>query len=369
MDRFIIKKTKKKNENLFIGHADVIQKIQYSIDNNEMICIYGNSGSGKTFLVEQLLPPANKIEICEQILKNKQLTVDFLEKLKNSYSPVVVDNFDSTLPGAKEILELKKTNSCFIIISLTPIPIPIENVHLPNLTINQLVNLGKIKFPKKPLQKIVEMAKESRGNVRNFLISLDFSDYKDIFKNSKQYIYDLICSDVKYPENASLELENIIQDHGYTRCIIHENYLDSQNADFEIADWMSIADMVDNLIYCTNNWNFIKYFNMYGIILPAMRINHSLYTSTIRPGSAWTKYNNYKMRLSRLKHMRINLDVIQLHHLYLKKGDISHFLHYKFKPQDVDMMNHLCLKTKLKPKNILRIKKDIANAFAYTSKT
>ena len=252
---------------------------------------------------------------------------------------------------------------------MTPIPIPIENVHLPNLTINQLVNLGKIKFPKKPLQKIVEMAKESRGNVRNFLISLDFSDYKDIFKNSKQYIYDLICSDVKYPENASLELENIIQDHGYTRCIIHENYLDSQNADFEIADWMSIADMVDNLIYCTKNWNFIKYFNMYGIILPAMRINHSLYTSTIRPGSAWTKYNNYKMRLSRLKHMRINLDVIQLHHLYLQKGDISHFLHYKFKPQDVDMMNHLCLKTKLKPKNILRIKKDIANAFAYTSKT
>ena len=100
-----------------------------------------------------------------------------------------------------------------------------------------------------------------------------------------------------------------------------------------------------------------------------MRINHSLYTNTIRPGSAWTKYNNYKMRLSRLKHMRINLDVIQLHHLYLQKGDISHFLHYKFKPQDVDMMNHLCLKTKLKQKNILRIKKDIANAFAYTSKT
>lgn len=361
MDKFIIRETKKTDEKLLIGREEIVSKLKLSIDNNETVCLYGESGTGKTFLVESILNK-NFIEIPENVLKSKQLINDFLEKLKNSNSHVVLDNFDLSLPGSKEILELQKiTSGCFIIISLTPIVCDhIKLIRLENFTINQLVNLGKIKFSHKSLPKIVESAKKSRGNIRNFLTSLDFSDYKDIFKTPKQFVYDLVCNDVKYPETASLDCLGRIQEHGYSWGIIHENYLDSPNFDSEIAEWMSTADILDSIIY-NNNWNILNYFNLHAIIMPAIRIGHSLVSTSMRPGSSWTKFSNFKMRQSRFKSMRIPRESVELHQMYLQAGDISRFLHYNLKSTDIDTINHLCVKNKLKQKNIMKLKKLIKN--------
>lgn len=365
MDKFIIRKTKKSNEKLFIGNDDVLCQLQKCIDNRSTVCLYGDSGVGKTYLVEHLLNK-NFLELSENVLKSKQYTLELLEKLKFSNTNVVLDNFDPNSPGTKEILELDKiTNGCFIIISTSMIVAShIHIIHMKPLSINKLVDLGKIKFPHTHLPKIVELAKKSRGNVRNFLISLNFSDSKDIFKTPKEFVYDLVCSDVKYPEKDILSCLGKIQEHGYTWGIIHENYLDSPNVENchdEIADWMSMADVLDSIIY-NNNWNILDYFNLYAIIMPAIKINHSLLTTNMRPGSAWTKYSNFKMRMARFKSMRIPLESVGVHQMYLHEGDISHFLHYKLKPIDVDTINHLCPKNKLKPKNILKLKKKIKNA-------
>lgn len=363
MDRFIITKTKKNDEKLLIGREDVMIELKECIKKKEIVCVYGESGVGKTYMLEHILQK-NFIEISEIILKSKQSSLDFIEKLKNTKCPIMIDNYNTNLPGSKEFLEMK--NTCLIIVSLVPIVADdIKLIHLKNFNVNELVNLGRLKFPKKPLQNIVELAKKSRGNIRNFLISLNFSDCKDIFKTPKQFVYDLVCSDVKYPETPSLDSLNKIQEHGYSWGIIHENYLDSpdvKDSFEEISELMSISDVFDTIIY-ENNWDDLKYFNLFAIIMPAIKMKHSISTDNMRPGSAWTKYSNYKMRLSRFKSMRIPLESVYLHRMYLENGDISRFLNYKLKSIDVDTINHLCIETKLKAKNILKLKKQIKNAY------
>jgi len=49
---------------------------------------------------------------------------------------------------------------------------------------------------------------------------------------------------------------------------------------------------------------------------------------------------------------------------YLLKDDISMALSYQLEPQDLDVINHLCIKNKLKPKNLLKLKARLKNELA-----
>lgn len=378
MDSFItIKRTKKKLENIFIGNTTAVNQLQNAIDNHKTVQLYGESGTGKSFLVKSLLK--HFIEFSSDILRSKNSTLDFLDKLNQSNTNVVIDDLDYELIGTKEIVELvcnnkKISRGCFIIISKQPKFIDkCEIIKLEKLSINQLVTIGKKKFPNKSLPRIIELAKDSRGNVRNFLISLEFSHNKDIFKTPKQVIYDLVCSDVKYPETPSFCIGRKVQEHGYSWGIVHENYLDSQiieNCYDEIADWMSMADVLDTKIY-EGHWELNDFFSLYGIIMPAMRLNHTLLTTDMRPGSSWTKYSNYKMRMSKYKSLsnrggkkhHINLDTISLFQHYLLTGDVSKIIEYGLTSHDLDIINHLCIKNKLKPKNLLKLKNLLKNEY------
>lgn len=373
MDKFVnIKKIKKISQDSFIGNEDVVRELKECIIKGKTVCLYGESGSGKTHLVNELLP--NFVEITYDILRSKVSTIDFFDKIKNTNTDIVIDEFDYELVGTKEIVEninnnVKLTNGCFIIISksikkLEKCEVLLE---IKSLTINQLVNFGKQKYSSIPLNKVVSYAKQSRGNIRNFLNSLHFSDKKDIFKTPKEFIYDLVCSDVKYPETPSVQLCKQIQEHGFSWGIVHENYLDSANIDdcYEnIADWMSTADTLDNLIY-EGNWDLYEFFSIYGIIMPSMKINHSLKTETMRPGSSWTKYSNYKMRLMKFRNLSkkhtVDLDRVYLLQQYLSNGDLSQVKSYKLQSHDLDTINHLCIKNKLKPKVLLKLKKTLKN--------
>jgi hypothetical protein len=151
-------------------------------------------------------------------------------------------------------------------------------------------------------------------------------------------------------------------EHGYSWGIIHENYLDAPGVSIEkIADMMSIADLKDEEMY--NGYSSGNIFSLFGIVMPAIDIAHSLDKSTMRPGSAWTKFNNYKMRFRRYNDLKIRsgidvdkLMVLSLHCKSNPNDAVAMLRHYGIESADVDMMNHISLINKIKPRVLQNIK-------------
>lgn len=380
MDKFVTI-TKKNNcdTNLaqFYGNRDAVSKIQDVIFNNGIACLHGDSGTGKTFLVNDiLLKNQNIFEINGENIKSKAHTVELLSRLKFSSAHVVIDDVDTDTYGFREISDRlnsgeKLSRGAIIILSRVPLSISnCENIELTALSVNDMVSFGKARYPYMNLRELVELAKKARGNIRNFLTSLIFSHDKDTFKTPKNMVYDMTCKNSKYPENPSAYIGRSIDEHGYSWGIIHENYInaDVDSSYSDIAECMSLADVIDTVMY-EGNWDFTWVFSLYGIVVPAISVAHTLERETMRPGSAWTKYGNFKMRHSKYKFIhdrnarfKLDLDSIKLIHEYCIKNDpdiIERLLHYNLTSADMDTINHLSLINKLKPKVLNTIKKKL----------
>jgi hypothetical protein len=162
-----------------------------------------------------------------------------------------------------------------------------------------------------------------------------------------------------------------IHEHGYTWDIVHENYTDSENADLVfVTECMSQADVLDTEIY-KGNWDLIPFFSSISTVAPALQINHSLDRSKIRSGSAWTKFGNYKMRhmkyvsMSNRCQYKVDVDSLMLLKLYCqcdREKALDICKEYKIGSSDMDVINHLALLNKLKPKELQSIKKSLKGA-------
>lgn len=382
MDKFltITKRNKYNIEDAnFYTNIKTVRDIQNSIDQCETICVWGACGVGKTFIVDHLTKYLNCFELNSDYLRSKNATLDILEKLKKSCTNIIVDDFEVENVGFKEIIEqlnegkkITEGSVIFITTSLNKFD-KIKNFEIKSLSVNDLVRLGQDSFPNKKLPEIIESAKKARGNVRDFISYLNSSDRKDIFKTRKGFVHDLLCSDARWPENPRDYLCTPIEEHGYSWGIVHENYPDSPEVNdcySEIADWMSQADLIDNLMY-EGDWDVSKLFSLYAIVMPAIRINHTLTIENMRPGSSWTKYNNFKMRHYKIKSMSyrkpglsVKLDDIYLFHQYCHHDQAKAkelFRTYGLTSADLDVMNHICFKNKLKPRVLNKFKKELKN--------
>lgn len=384
MDRFIKIKKQKKNDTRnahrrFYANALVAEELAVAVgrQNVPVVCVHGGCGVGKTFLVDAALEYANVFEVHSDYLRSRAATVDVLEKLKLSGAHVLFDDFETDSIGFREVMErvnagvrLSKGTTIFVSRSAAKFD-KVPCLEVGRLSVNDLTRMGRERCPDKSLVAVTAAAKKSRGNVQNFLMYLEFSDRKDIFKTPKDFVHDLVCGDVRWPEDPWTHLCEPTVEHGYSWGIIHENYLDAPAMDApgacaEIADWMSYADVIDTRIY-EGDWEMSKMFSMHGIVMPAIRIDHTLTKDTMRPGSAWTKYSNYKMRMYKLRTMtnrklpiKIDLDYIQTFQAYnLHQPSVDLLRIYGLESADLDVMNHLCIKTKLKPKQLTKLKKDI----------
>jgi hypothetical protein len=125
------------------------------------------------------------------------------------------------------------------------------------------------------------------------------------------------------------------------------------------------ADTFDTELY-KGEWDFMPYFVLYAMKIPKIYTGNTLIEpDTIRPGSAWTKYGNQKMREQKIRsiqcrsHTKMNHHEFMLLREYAQKGDVSKFKEYNLTPQDFDVMNHLGLQNKLKQREVTKIKKMI----------
>jgi hypothetical protein len=354
MDAFV-KIKKQKNPEVF-GRSKVVNTVMSYVTACETLCIYGSPGVGKTHLVKSII---NGLYITPGI--------DF-DLLAQSNSHVVVDNVDTESGLWKEIVSRQKlSKGCTLILINT-----IKNVdfcdclELEPLTVEQQLNLVSMKYPTLVDKDFVmSCIKRADGNIRDLFFYLEKSDDKDVFLSPKDYIHRILS------EPGAVKIGENVDDHGYSWGVVHENYSNAKNVDcVSITEDLSLADVYDTLIY-EGDWDLLPFFCHHGIVKPAVEIGGTLNKECIRPGSAWTKFNNFKMRKSRVTDIKnrsggkIDIDEIILIVNYCihdtEKG-IELMKSYGMKPQDVDIMNHISLKTKIKPKLVQYIKKSLKDA-------
>jgi hypothetical protein len=342
MDKFV--KIKNKNNLNLFGRETIYYSLLEYIKRLDTICLYGPSGIGKTFLVNQF----NLVEFPNDIIKSKNDTVNFLEKIGKSRT-ILVDDVDTESVGWKEIVERVKDHSFLIVVQKIYKIDFCDCIQLEPYSPEHMIEISG--HPECSLEKV----KKFNGNVREFLLSFDFDGERDIFNSPKDTVHNLLCP---CDTNPSEWLGRIIEDHGYSWGIVHENYRDLDN----IPECMSLADIYDHRIYM-GDWDMIKYFCHEAVIRPAIHNKQSLCRETMRPGSAWTKFNNMKMRHNKIldiqrrqKTWMIDVDSLRFLHLF---RDIDQLKHYGITSSDMDIINHLTFGNKLKAKDLMKVKKKL----------
>ena len=330
-------------------------------DLGRCICVLGKTGIGKTWAVHNALG-GNYVEITPYVLKSRQGTLDFLERLKSTDTPVVLDEYESVcdLVGIREI-NGPPSRGKFIIITQIPIEHKFSfEIVLYNFPVPTRDDIKKIAPGASDT-----LIQKANGDIRRVLMGLDFtSDEPDSFQSPKEFISSLVSKfttkdPMKYITCTMSEPGNMVG-------ILEENYVDSKGVDaVKVMDCMSDAQIFEEKMY-NGAWELMPYYAVCGCIQPALEIGHRLNPDKMRPGSIWTKYQNMCMRRKRIKtisdrvpYYTVDIDSLILIRKYAEKGEYSLAQEYKLEPKDIDVLNHLLPMNKMKPKMIQDIKKGI----------
>jgi hypothetical protein len=336
-----------------------LQKKDYEFTKlGRAVCILGKTGIGKSWAVHDALDPC--IEITADTLKSKQETLELLNKIRGTKIPVILDEYECVvgLVGLKEITEVP-TESYFIVISQIPVKFDFEIV-----TYNFPVPTHE------DLKRIVPDATDamidaSGGDIRWVIQASTFkSDFKDDFQGPKDFVTSLVSKTTRV--NPARFIGHPLAEPGNMASIINSNYLDSQNVNYEkVSDLLSSADIIEDVVY-SGDWELLPYFNLWGCILPAIEIGHTL-GQNLKPGSSWTKYQNMCMRRKKIKamyervpRMHQDMDGTLLLMDYIDKGETDLLNEYGFKKEDIDLLNHLSPFRKLKAKTVSHLKKCVS---------
>ena len=107
------------------------------------MCLLGKSGIGKTWAARAALGPRH-VELTADILRSRQDTNEFLEKIKGSDIPILLDEYEtlSDLVGLRDLTEVP-TNGQFIVTSqvLPKFDFEIEVREFPVKTFEQIKTL------------------------------------------------------------------------------------------------------------------------------------------------------------------------------------------------------------------------------------
>jgi hypothetical protein len=226
-----------------IGQKTPSAETQQQFQPGTVTCVYGRPGIGKTYMVERTLP--GHVCVDHTILKSKQTTIDFFERLQYTNAPVIIDDWEglSDLIGVREITGPISKGPLVVIahtaVSLTPETILYE---MPVMSPEQIEKIA----PTHPQAK--ELAHACRGDVRAFVRSLTHaSDAADAFKTPREIVTDLVTCAA-----PSDYLTTTLHEHGYVWNMIQENYVDAKGITLDtcadIAESMCLADAYDTKI-------------------------------------------------------------------------------------------------------------------------
>lgn len=343
-----------------------IKKKKHILSNNftelgRCVCVLGKSGIGKTHAVHTALQ-GNYVELTEEILKSKQSTIDFLERLQSSDTPVILDEYESmyNLIGVREITKPPSAGK-FIIIS----QIPIEN----KFDFEIVVYNYPVPTPDE-IKRIApgatdELIAQSNGDLRKVLNGLTFkSDVYDDFMGPKQFINSLISKESK--KSPVDYIGALVAEPGNMVAILEENFTSARGVDIvKVTESFSDAQVFEDKMY-DGSWELMKYYIVCGCIIPANEIGHKIPVEKIRPGSLWTKHQNACMRKKKIQKIservptsKLDIETLLLLRKHAEHGNYNLLSEYKIEAKDIDVLNHLSPLSKLKAKEVQEIKKHL----------
>ena len=344
MDAFVTFGPQKKDPGPTL-HDEEIERLRRYVAEGRSVFVCGPTGSGKTFVVERVLDPSNSVELTV----DKKAT-DF----EGTRAHVFIDGYDTSVPQHRHLVDRGRA-----IVATS------KDVHL-------LPHTKLIVMPRRSPEQIARLAplgtdpaaafaaaQRSRGNIRDFFDYLvRGSDTKDIFKTSKELIAEIMCTP------GPFDYSQTVHEHGHVCDVIHGNYLSARHGDPPaIMESLSLADVYDTAMY-RGAWELMPYYIAAGIAGPKYHLGpEGLKEGTLKPGSAWTKYSNYKMRHQKLVQIqsrhstRLGPDELGLVRRYAAEGDLGPMEAYGLTTSDLDVMNHLALGNKMRPNEIVRLKK------------
>jgi hypothetical protein len=361
MDSFIklIPQKKEEKKTLKTIHGKQIDLVRKLLKENKNVFICGPSGTGKTYILEAAIEGFNHVELRSEHLSTKS---PFLSFIKPSPKHVFIEDYE---PIFKPIVEQvsdgnKLSRGSLIVTSTNMCMFPnFETVFIPRHKPSVLLSLTD-----KSDDEAYSAAYRSHGNIRNFFSYLDGYDMMDDFKTPKEFISEVLSN------VGPLEILDSVSEHGHIWDIFQENYPDSKGINLaKVSESFSVADLYDNHIYQSGNWNLMPYFVAHALTIPKSHLGEPLDKNKIRPGSCWTKQGNCKMRNQKYNEIRVKsrmglgIEELCLLKKYAEKGDISKLVDYNITPQDFDVINHLAVGNGLKQKDVTRVKKVLKNVY------
>jgi len=349
MDTFVKIKTQKKIAPNTL-HQKEIDLLRTYVNEGKNVMICGACGAGKTFILNSVLDESNSIEITPDL--------KFKEELKNSKMYTYLDDYRHEVIAQRQIVDQVSegnsfTKGSFIVCSTSVYLISnFKLIIIPKRTPEQIASL------RPGVYGAMKAAERCKGNIHNFFHYIEFSDEKDEFVEPKEIAISLLC------DRELVNSSDAMCEHGHIWGIVHENYPESANVNIhKISQALSDADLHDTSIY-NGFWDSMLYFTNSIITTTSYYLGEKIDKNIIRPGSFWTKYGNYKMRSQKLANISRKTNGMSHHELslmreYAKHGNMEMYTHYELTPQDFDVINHLCIGNKLKPREVSQIKKKI----------
>ena len=356
MDSFIKIAEQKKEAPVDTIHTQQIDLLKKHLRDRKNVFICGSSGVGKSYVLNAVLNESNSLGIEKEHLKSK---CPYLSFIRDAAKHTFIEDYDSDFKGLVERVSdgERLSRGSRVVTSVNMCFFPnFETIFIPKHKPSKLLTLTNERSSKAENAAIM-----ANGNIRDFFSYLDGNDEKDVFKTPKEYIHDILS------DPAPIGIPSTIHEHGHIWDIFQENYLDSHGVNMtSAANSFSCADIMDTVMYSSGDWCLMPFFILNAISIPKGCLGKPLVRDKIRPGSSWTKYGNYKMRKHKYNDInqrtRLTIEDLCVLKKYAENGDIEPMLDYGLSPQDFDVMNHLAIATKLKQRDVTRVKKALKNA-------
>jgi len=361
MDSFIKIVEQKKVEPVTTIHTHQIELLKKYIRERKNVFICGAAGVGKTYVLESVLNESNSIEIQKEHLKSKS---PFLTFIKGAAKHTFIEDYDSDFKSIIETVSdgKKVSRGSMVVTSTAMCMFPnFETIFIPKHKPEKLLTLTEDRSG-----QAEDAAIRCGGNIRDFFTYLEGYDEKDVFKTPKEFVHDVLS------DPNPIGIPSTMHEHGHIWDIFQENYLDSKGVNTERTSMsFSDTDIFDTAMYSGGDWNLMPYFIVNAVCIPKMCLGSSLIRDKIRPGSCWTKYGNYRMRKQKYGEITqkcgLHIEDLCVLKRYAENGNIEPMLEYGLTPQDFDVMNHLAVASKLKQRDVTRVKKALKNAIAERS--
>jgi len=380
-DFVIVKKEKVVAEKPMWFHAKKFEdKLTLSLRTKKITFLKGPSGCGKTTIIDKLLINFKSFNITEELLKSKREVEDFFGKNENVFRILCIDDISTDCLGMKTFIEyIQNPGHCThtLLIGQTETkflkffdkPEIVNIIDMPVPPPNKLIKYGKKYIPE---QKCMELLKKSNNNVRNFIVSVECfakfgmtTDRQDDVYSTRTSIVDLMC---RGGRGYGRFIGSGIEEHGHMMDVIFTNYNCENIEDCAVlSDSISYAETIDTKIY-EGNWDFLPYFTLDSCVIPSKINGNTINQNELKPGSAWTKYYNFCMRRKCADSLKARLPpgVYDVYFMTFMRdmiaakshGDAMEFLtKFNIQSRDLDLMNHMVFKSKLKGRHFVTLKK------------